>query len=136
MESERPVDLDPSQMLDYEMVLEEEAFPFEERAIEVHEKNLELLSVGVFNAWIEKSLGKLAEMMPGRYAKFEASTGLIASIERYAYRTPTVREAVPDQPETEAEAETESEAPETPPDPGVESESARTEHAAPQVAGM
>jgi hypothetical protein len=26
--------------------------------------------------------------MPGRYAKFEASSGLIASLERYAYESP------------------------------------------------
>jgi len=70
------------------MVLEEEAFPFEERAIEVHEKNLELMAAGVYNAWIEKSLAKLAHLMPGRYAKFEASSGFIASIDSYAYEAP------------------------------------------------
>jgi tetratricopeptide (TPR) repeat protein len=88
MQSERPAGLGESDLLDYEMVLEEEAFPFEERAIEVHEKNLELLSVGVYNGWVEKSLGKLATLMPGRYAKFEASPGLIPSIDRYAYQAP------------------------------------------------
>jgi len=89
LESERPADLDAREMQDYELVLEEEAFPFEERSIEVHEKNLELMRVGVYNAWVEKSLGKLAVMMPGRYAKFEASSGLLASIDTYAYRRPS-----------------------------------------------
>jgi tetratricopeptide (TPR) repeat protein len=97
LESERPDDLDANEMLDYEMVLEEEAFPFEERAIDVHEKNLELMSAGVYNAWIEKSLLKLADLMPGRYAKFEASSGLIASIDTYAYRAPNARGAVADE---------------------------------------
>jgi outer membrane protein assembly factor BamD (BamD/ComL family) len=91
MESERPADLDPASLQDYEMVLEEEAFPFEERAIEVHEKNLELMAAGLFNPWIEKSLARLSELMPGRYAKFEASSGLIASIDTYSYRTPQAR---------------------------------------------
>ena len=71
--------------------LEEEAFPFEEKAIEVHRKNLELLASGVYNPWIEKSLGRLADLMPGRYAKFEASSGLIASIDSYAYQAPKAR---------------------------------------------
>jgi hypothetical protein len=31
--------------------------------------------------------------MPGRYAKFEASSGLIASIDSYSYRTPQARGA-------------------------------------------
>ena len=36
-------------------------FPFEERAIEVHQKNLELMATGIYNPWIEKSLGRLAD---------------------------------------------------------------------------
>jgi tetratricopeptide (TPR) repeat protein len=88
LESERPGDLDPAELEDYEMVLEEEAFPFEEKAILVHEKNLELLAAGVYDAWIEKSLARLAELMPGRYAKAEASSGFIASLDSYAYRAP------------------------------------------------
>jgi outer membrane protein assembly factor BamD (BamD/ComL family) len=88
MESERPTDLDLAELQDYEMVLEEEAYPFEEKAIEVHEKNLELMASGIYNPWIEKSLGQLAILVPGRYAKFEASSGLIASLDSYAYRIP------------------------------------------------
>jgi len=88
IDSERPADLSADEMQDYEMMIEEEAFPFEERAIEVHEKNLELLANGVFNPWIEKSLDHLADLMPGRYAKFEISTGFLDSIDTYAYRSP------------------------------------------------
>jgi TolA-binding protein len=103
MESERPADLGPAELQDYELVLEEEAFPFEERAIVVHQKNLELMAAGVFNPWIEKSLEKLAAMMPGRYAKFEASTGPIESIDSYAYRAPTAYSTPPEE-ETSDEA--------------------------------
>jgi hypothetical protein len=70
------------------MALEEEAFPFEERAIEVHEKNLELMRGGVYNAWIEKSLARLGELSPGRYAKSEASSGWLVALDRYAYEPP------------------------------------------------
>src|SRR5881296_3804636 len=87
-ESERPTDLKPADMAEYERALDEEAFPFEEKAIHVHEKNLELLRKGVFNAWIEKSLGRLAVMMPGRYAKPEVSIGFLGAIDSYVYRSP------------------------------------------------
>ena len=87
-DSERPTDLRPAELQEYEMALEEEAFPFEEKAIDVHEKNLELLHAGVFNPWIEKSLGRLAAMMPGRYAKNEASSGFPGAIDSYVYRSP------------------------------------------------
>jgi TolA-binding protein len=88
MTSERPADLQPSELQDYEMALEEEAFPIEERAIEVHEKNLELMRGGIYNAWIEKSLARLGELSPGRYAKHEASSGWLTSLDRYAYVPP------------------------------------------------
>jgi tetratricopeptide (TPR) repeat protein len=87
-ESERPHDLTPESLGEYELALEEEAFPFEEKAIDVHEKNLESLQAGVVNAWTEKSLEKLAVLMPGRYAKNEMSSGFEGAIETYAYRQP------------------------------------------------
>jgi hypothetical protein len=93
MQSERPTDLAASDLDDYEAAIEEEAFPFEERAIEVHEKNLELVAAGVYNDWIEKSLDRLAVLMPGRYAKNEISTGFLASIDTYMYRVPSAAAA-------------------------------------------
>ncbi len=86
--SERPTGLSDAEKLDYEMVLEEEAFPFEEQAIEVHEKNFELLAGGVYNPWVQQSLDKLTVLMPGRYAKNEISGGYLGSIDSYAYRMP------------------------------------------------
>ena len=86
----------------YETALEEEAFPFEERAIEVHQKNLELLASGVYNPWIDKSLARLAELVPGRYAKSEASSGWLASIDTYAYRAPLAPAPAPDPARTAA----------------------------------
>jgi outer membrane protein assembly factor BamD (BamD/ComL family) len=90
-ESERPADLPPADLEVYELALEEEAFPFEEKAITFHEKNLEMLQAGVFNAWTEKSLGKLAELVPGRYAKNEMSSDLLGTIDSYVYRSPASR---------------------------------------------
>lgn len=87
-DSERPADLEPEELAEYELALEEEAFPFEEKAIDFHEKNLELLHAGVFNPWTEKSLGELAELVPGRYARNETSTGFLGTIDRWVYRSP------------------------------------------------
>jgi TolA-binding protein len=93
-ESERPANLSGGKLQEYEDALDEEAFPFEEKAIKVHEKNLELMSGDrLFNTWIEKSLARLAELMPGRYAKAEISSGFLGSIDRYAYRSPAAEAA-------------------------------------------
>src|SRR5262245_22654661 len=81
VESERPADLKSADLEAFEMDLDETAFPFEEKAINVHEKNMELLRAGVFNEWTEKSLSRLTELMPGRYAKHETSSGFLGTIE-------------------------------------------------------
>ena len=88
VESERPAGLSEAEKIDYEMVIEEEAYPFEERAIDVHEENFELLAGGIYNPWVQKSLDHLAILMPGRYAKNEISGGFLQSIDTYAYRMP------------------------------------------------
>jgi hypothetical protein len=107
-ESERPADLAPADLQEYERVLEEEAFPFEEKAIDFHKKNLEIMRAGNFNTWIEKSLGRLAEMVPGRYAKKEVSSGFLDSIDSYVYRNPVqpVPAAPPGAPDTAPPVET------------------------------
>ncbi|HEY6293300.1 MAG TPA: tetratricopeptide repeat protein, partial [Terriglobia bacterium] len=87
-ESERPADLKAADVDKFEADLDEAAYPFEEKAIKVHEKNMEMLHAGVFNDWTEKSLSRLAEMVPGRYAKSEMSSGFISAIDRYVYRSP------------------------------------------------
>ena len=81
LESERPDDLTPDELEEFKNNLDETAFPFEEKAIEVHEKNIELLHAGMFNSWTEKSLDKLTELMPGRYAKPETGSSFIGAID-------------------------------------------------------
>jgi len=94
VESERPAGLSAADLQKYEDGIEEEAFPLEEKAIQVHEKNLELMHGGIYNAWTEQSLARLAVLKPGRYAKSEISSGFLGSIDRYVYRQPE-RSAVP-----------------------------------------
>ncbi len=71
MNSERPDKLNELEMEQYELALEEQVYPFEEKAIKVHEKNMELLNRDIYNEWIDKSLEKLSRLMPARYAKPE-----------------------------------------------------------------
>jgi hypothetical protein len=90
LDSERPTDLAAADREEYELSLEDEAFPFEEKAIAMHAKNLELVRAGIYNAWIDKSLGRLAVLMPARYAKEELSSGFLGSIDHYAYHVPAM----------------------------------------------
>ena len=46
VESDRPNDMSPLEKEQYELSIEEQAFPFEEKTIQVHQKNLDLLLLG------------------------------------------------------------------------------------------
>ncbi|MCP4471014.1 MAG: tetratricopeptide repeat protein [Gammaproteobacteria bacterium] len=79
--SERPEGLDEIELEDFELAIEDQAFPFEEKGINVHERNLELLDAGIYNKWIDNSLAKLADLLPARYAKTEQDSNVIALIQ-------------------------------------------------------
>jgi tetratricopeptide (TPR) repeat protein len=95
LESERPDDLKPEDLEEFKNKLDEVAFPFEEKAISVHEKNMELLRAGGFNSWTEKSLNRLTELMPGRYAKHETSSGFLDAIDDHAQGLPAAQVSSP-----------------------------------------
>ncbi|MDR7134996.1 TolA-binding protein [Lysobacter niastensis] len=118
-ESERPTGLDGTDLQDYNDQLDEMAFPFEEKAIGLHEKNIELMAAGVHSPWIEKSLVSLAQLVPARYARPEASSGFLAQADRYEYIRPAaqVAQAAPAQAapaEADGTSTVESAAPATP----------------------
>lgn len=71
MESERPTELTEEELEQYELMLEEQAFPFEEKAIALHETNIKQLHGGFYNDWIKKSITALAKLMPARYSRME-----------------------------------------------------------------
>jgi hypothetical protein len=85
--SERPEGLSSVELEQYELAIEEQAYPFEEQAIQIHESNLKLMSRGLHNVWIEKSLQKLAKSVPARYDKPEENSGIISSLETYIFAT-------------------------------------------------
>jgi TolA-binding protein len=87
--SERPADIAGLEAEQYEEALDEQAYPFEEKAIQIHQKNIDFIPQGLYNAWIDKSMARLATLMPGRYAKFEESAGYIAAIDTTSYQALT-----------------------------------------------
>jgi TolA-binding protein len=80
IESDRPRDLNAEELEQYEILLEEQAFPFEEQAIEVHEVNLTRIPQGLFDEWVEKSLEQLEKLVPARYRKPEQSADVVTSL--------------------------------------------------------
>ena len=95
MESERPSNLNDEELEQYELVIEEQAYPFEEKAISVHEKNMELLDVGIYNQWIDKSIAELAILLPARYAKTEQKSNVISLIQPGVVNKPAVDDKPP-----------------------------------------
>jgi hypothetical protein len=80
-DSERPADLSELELEQYEILLEEQAFPFEEQAIELHELNAARTAEGVYDEAVQKSLAQLAELLPVRYAKSERGEAYVAAIQ-------------------------------------------------------
>ncbi len=72
MTSDRPEDLSALELDQYEILLEEQAFPFEEQAIELHEINMRRAWNGTYDDAVKKSFAELIRLMPGRFNKQES----------------------------------------------------------------
>lgn len=71
MDSERPNGLDELALEQYEILLEEQAFPFEEKAIGIYEGNTKLTHKGIYDDWVKESFKSLSKLLPARYGKTE-----------------------------------------------------------------
>ena len=71
MNSQRPNNLDELALEQYEILLEEQAYPFEEKAIEIHQANAQRSWKGIYDAGVKRSFEALAKLLPGRYNKTE-----------------------------------------------------------------
>jgi hypothetical protein len=80
LESERPPELSALELEQYEILLEEQAFPFEEQAIALHEINMRRSWEGVWDEWIRKSFAELGRLMPARFDKQEADLAYVEAI--------------------------------------------------------
>lgn len=80
MESDRPVNLEADALEQYDILLEEQAFPFEEKAIDLYMANARRAPDGVYDEWVQVSFERLARLMPARYAKMERSEDVITAL--------------------------------------------------------
>ncbi|MEM9689694.1 MAG: tetratricopeptide repeat protein [Pseudomonadota bacterium] len=80
MNSERPNNLDELALEEYELLLEEQAYPFEEKAIDLYKVNADRAPDGVYDEWVQKSFDRLAGLMPARYAKSERIEDVVTSL--------------------------------------------------------
>lgn len=73
MASERPKKLNKLEREQYNVLLEEQAFPFEEKATEIHEANARRAASGIYDSWVQSSFDALRVLRPVRYGKTERS---------------------------------------------------------------
>jgi TolA-binding protein len=80
IDSPRPRGLSSAELVQYGVLLEEQAFPFEEKSIELHETNIKRASTGVYDSWVQRSLDALARLAPARFAKTERGDDLVQAL--------------------------------------------------------
>lgn len=78
--SQRPRNLKKMELEQYNVMLEEQAFPFEEKAIQLHEANARRTTQGLYDEWIQRSMAALATLKPARWAKSERSEEALDAI--------------------------------------------------------
>jgi len=71
MDSQRPGNLSPEEREQYDILLEEQALPFEEKAIAAHEVNLKRVAQGIYDPSIAQSVTALGVLSPAKYGKRE-----------------------------------------------------------------
>lgn len=79
MDSQRPEGLSQDEIDQYNLLLEEQAFPFEEKAIQIHESNAQRAARGIYDDSVKLSFVELGKLLPVRYGKYEKSEGFAFS---------------------------------------------------------
>lgn len=80
LDSQRPRRLSKDEIEQYNVMLEEQAYPFEEKAIELHEINARRVRGGLYDEWVKKSFAALGKLRPLRYSKAEKGEGVIHAL--------------------------------------------------------
>ena len=78
--SERPRHLSGQELDEYNSLLEDQVFPFEEQAIKVYGLNAARASQGVYDEWVRKSFAALAQLDPARYGKTELMSDVVTKL--------------------------------------------------------
>jgi len=80
MQSQRPKGLSGEELEQYDILLEEQAYPFEEKTIAMHSTNIKRTKDGIYDRWIRSSLKALAKLQPVRYSKQEKIENYVSAI--------------------------------------------------------
>jgi tetratricopeptide (TPR) repeat protein len=88
MTSERPGELSGDELEQYELLLEEQAIPFEEKAIRYHTLNTQLVKQGVYDRWVKNSFAVLAKLVPAKYNRAERHEDVIETPLAYSANQP------------------------------------------------
>ena len=78
--SQLPKGLDELAAEEYSILLEELAYPFEEKAIELYISNAERAWQGVYDEWVKKSFSALATLEPAKFDKTEKQPEVIHAL--------------------------------------------------------
>lgn len=78
--SERPAGLSELEGEQYGILLEEQATPFEDKAIGLYVANANLVKQNIYDDYVRKSFDALSKLSPGRYNKHEQSEGIVEAI--------------------------------------------------------
>ena len=71
LQSQKPKNLNADELDQYTVLIEEQAFPFEEKAIDIHAANAERVKDNIYDEWVKLSITELSKLNPIRYAKVE-----------------------------------------------------------------
>ena len=78
--SERPPGLSELELGQYNVLLDEQAAPMDEKASEIHEINYGRIAKGVYDEWVKKSLVSLRSLFASKYDKVEVRVGPFAYV--------------------------------------------------------
>ena len=78
--SERPRNLTGQELDEYNSLLEDQVFPFEEQAIKIYGLNAARASQGIYDQWVRKSFAALAQLDPARYGKTEWVSDVVTTL--------------------------------------------------------
>lgn len=81
LESERPQSLVLEEREQYDILIEDQAFAFEDKAIEFYETNLARTRDGLYNDWIEQSYQDLLELFPVRYGRSGKADNFVGTLD-------------------------------------------------------
>lgn len=80
MKSERPRGMDAETLEEYEVLLEDQALPLEDKAIAILQTNTERTKDGIWDEWMKKTYESLQKLAPGRYNKVELTEEAVDAI--------------------------------------------------------